>query len=138
MSILQFSKNQPSIGYMLRKVLHSKIHMATVTAASPEYMGSITIDQNLLEAAGMRVNDVVLIGNCRNGARFETYIFRGEAGSGALQVNGAAAHLVEIGDRLIILHFAFMDDGDYSRHKPTVLLMNEDNTINEIVHYDSD
>ena len=120
---------------MFRKVLHSKIHMATVTAARPDYVGSITIDENLLRASGMRVSDAVLVANCRSGARFETYIFLGEPGSGKIEVNGAAAHLVEPGDKLIILHFAFMSQSEYTDHHPTVLIMNQDNTINRIMHY---
>ncbi|MFG0330082.1 MAG: aspartate 1-decarboxylase [Phycisphaerales bacterium] len=121
---------------MIRQVLHSKIHMPAVTGAHPDYMGSITIDAELLDACGMRVNDVVLIGNCRTGARFETYIFRGEPGSRKIEINGAAAHLVEVGDRLIILHFAWMDDAEYADHHPTVLLMNADNTVHDTIHYD--
>ncbi|MCA9287157.1 MAG: aspartate 1-decarboxylase, partial [Phycisphaerales bacterium] len=108
---------------MLRNVLHSKIHMATVTAASPNYMGSLTIDADLLEQTGMRVNDAIDVANCRNGARFKTYIFRGEPGSRTIQVNGAAAHLVEVGDRLIIMHYAMMDDAEYKAHRPRVLIM---------------
>jgi aspartate 1-decarboxylase len=121
---------------MLRKVLHSKIHMARVTAASPEYMGSITIDSDLLKQCGMRVNDMVLVANCRNGARFETYVFRGEPGSRNIVVNGAAAHLVEIGDELIIFHFAYMDDAEYRRHLPTVVIMGEGNTVKRVLRYE--
>jgi aspartate 1-decarboxylase len=121
---------------MLRKVLHSKIHMATTTAANPEYQGSITIDADLLAQTGLRVNDAVLVANCRNGARFETYVFRGEPGSGAIEVNGAAAHLVEPRDRLIVLHFALVDDAEYARHRPRVLLMNDDNTVREVMRYE--
>ena len=121
---------------MLRKVLHSKIHMASVTQASPNYMGSITIDADLLDATGMRVNDAVLVANCRNGERFETYIFRGEPGSRIIGVNGAAAHKVEVGDRLIVLHFALMDDRQYREHRPHVLIMNEDNTVRYHMRYE--
>lgn len=121
---------------MLRKVLHSKIHMCRVTAALPEYVGSITIDADLLEASGMRVNDAVLVANCRSGARFETYIFRGEPGSGKIEVNGAAAHLVEPGDALIVLHFAQMTDEEYARHRPKVLVMRDDNTVDRVVRYE--
>jgi aspartate 1-decarboxylase len=120
---------------MLRKVLHSKIHMARVTAASPAYIGSITIDEELLEACGMRVNDAVEIANCRNGAHFETYIFRGDRGSQTIQVNGAAAHLVEIGDPLIIMHYALMDDGEHARHHPTVLIMGPKNDVLDTMRY---
>lgn len=120
---------------MLRKVLHSKIHMASVTKALPNYVGSITIDADLLDRCGMRVNDAVEIANCRNGERFETYIFRGEPGSGAIEVNGAAAHKVEHGDRLIIMHYALLTDEQYESHAPTVLLMNEDNTVADTMKY---
>jgi len=121
---------------MLRKVLHSKIHQATTTAARPDYVGSITIDAELLAQIGLRVNDAVLVANCRNGARFETYVFRGEPGSKKIEVNGAAAHLVEPGDRLIILHFALMTDEEYRAHRPKVLIMREDNTVQELMRYE--
>lgn len=120
---------------MLRKVLHSKIHMARVTAASPAYIGSITIDEELLEACGMRVNDAVEIANCRNGERFETYIFRGDRGSKTIQVNGAAAHLVEVGDPLIIMHYALMNDDEYDGHHPRVLIMGPQNDILDTMRY---
>lgn len=123
---------------MLRPVLHSKIHMARCTAAKPDYIGSITIDADLLEAAGMRVNDKVLISNCRNGERLETYIFKGERGSGCIELNGAAAHLVEPGDRLIIMHFAMMTDDEYRTHKPWVVLMCDDNGIDQVMQYESE
>ena len=121
---------------MLREVLHSKIHMATVTGAKPHYVGSITIDADLLEACGMRVNDKVLISNCRNGNRLETYIFRGKPGSGIIELNGAAAHLVEEGDKVIIMHFALMTDEQYAANRPTVLIMKDDNTVDRVMHYE--
>lgn len=121
---------------MLRKVLHSKLHMARVTAARPEYVGSVTIDADLLEACGMRVNDAVEIANCRNGERFETYIFRGEPGSRAIEVNGAAAHLVEVGDRLIIMHYAFLTDEQYRANRPRVLVMGEGNRVEKTIRYE--
>ena len=121
---------------MLRKVLHSKIHMALVTKALPDYVGSITIDALLLEKTGLRVNDAVLVANCRNGARFETYVFRGEPGSGAIEINGAAAHLVEPGDRVIVMHFALMDDAEYEAHHPRVLLMHQNNTVADELQYE--
>lgn len=121
---------------MLRKVLHSKIHLATTTAALPDYVGSITIDADLLESVGLRVNDAVLVANHRNGNRFETYVFRGEPGSRKIEVNGAAAHLVEPGDRLIILHFALMTDEEYKAHRPKVAIMRPDNTVDRVIRYD--
>ena len=121
---------------MLRPVLHSKIHMARVTMARPDYVGSITIDADLLEAVGMRVSDRVLISNCRNGARLETYIFRGEPGSGAIELNGAAAHLVEPGDKVIIMHFALMSDEEYAAHQPKVAIIDDDNRVAQMMTYD--
>lgn len=120
---------------MLRKVLHSKIHMAVTTAAKPDYVGSITIDARWLDACGMRVNDAVEIANCRNGERFETYIFRGEPGKGQIEVNGAAAHLVEPGDKLIIMHYAYLTDAEYAENRPRVLIMGEGNTVKEVMRY---
>lgn len=122
---------------MLREVLHSKIHRAFVTAALPDYIGSITIDADLLKRCGMRVNDKVLVTNCRNGERFETYIFKGKPRSRAIEVNGAAAHLVEPGDRVIIMHFALMTDAEHRRHRPKVLIMGEGNSVEEMIRYSS-
>jgi aspartate 1-decarboxylase len=121
---------------VLRQVLHSKIHMATVTAALPDYVGSITIDADLLDAVGMRVNDVVLIANCRNGNRFETYIFEGDRGSGKIEINGAAAHLVEPGDKVIVMHMALLSDQEYPTHRPRVALMRDDNSVREVIRYE--
>jgi len=121
---------------MLREVLHSKIHMATVTAALPDYVGSITIDADLLEASGMRVSDKVLVANCRNGERFETYVFRGEAGSGAIELNGAVALLCAPGDRVIIMHFALLDDAEYADHRPKVVIPDVDNRVDKVLRYE--
>ena len=123
---------------MLRPVLYCKLHQAAVTQADPEYVGSITIDSDLLDASGLRVNDKVLIANCRNGNRFETYVFRGDPGSGIIGINGAAALLAEPGDRVIILHFATMTEAEYHEHHPRVLVMNADNTIARSLNYDPD
>ena len=102
---------------MLRNVLHSKIHRATVTAALPNYVGSITIDEDFLDATGMRVNDMVAIANCNNGERFETYIFKGARGSRKIELNGAAALLVKPGDKVICSKYAGtevkLDDTEY-------------------------
>lgn len=121
---------------MLRKIIHSKIHKARVTGARPDYHGSITIDADLLSACGLRVNDAVTVANCRTGARFETYVFRGQRGSRVIEVNGAAAHLVEVGDELIILHFAYVDEREYASFRPTVLLMTAGNEIEKILRYE--
>ena len=121
---------------MLRKVLHSKIHMATVTKARPDYVGSITIDADLLETVGLRVNDAVLVANCRNGNRFETYVFKGESGSGKIEINGAAAHLCEEGDKVIVLHWALLTDEQYATHHPKVVIPTEDNRVGRTLAYD--
>ena len=123
-------------GPMIRKVLHSKIHQAVVTEARPDYQGSLTIDANLLDATGIRPTDAILVANCETGSRFETYVFRGEPGSGIIGINGAAAHLASPGDKVIIIHWAHMTDEEAARHHPRVILMNEDNTIREAINYD--
>lgn len=121
---------------MLRMMLNSKIHRATVTEADLNYVGSITIDQDLLDAVGMLANEKVHIVNNNNGARFETYIIAGERGSGVICVNGAAARLVQRGDIVIILSYAYVMNENARDHKPTVAIMDENNQIKEIIHYE--
>jgi aspartate 1-decarboxylase len=121
---------------MVRKILHSKIHMPSVTAVYPEYHGSLSVDTDLLDACGMRSHDAVLVANCRNGERFETYIIPLERGSRRIEVNGAAARLADVGDRLIVFHFAFVTDAEYAEFRPTMLLMRHDNTVEEVVRYE--
>ena len=121
---------------MLRMMLNSKIHRAVVTEADLNYVGSITIDQNLLDAVGMLPNEKVHIVNNNNGARFETYIISGERGSGVICVNGAAARLVQKGDVVIILSYAYVMNDEAKDHKPTVAIMNENNSISEIISYE--
>ena len=121
---------------MLRMMLNSKIHRAVVTEADLNYVGSITIDQNLLDAVGMLPNEKVHIVNNNNGARFETYIIAGERGSGVICVNGAAARLVQKGDIVIILSYAYVMNDEAKDHKPTVAIMNQNNSIREIISYE--
>jgi aspartate 1-decarboxylase len=121
---------------MLRMMLNSKIHRAVVTEADLNYVGSITIDQNLLDAVGMLPNEKVHIVNNNNGARFETYIISGERGSGVICVNGAAARLVQKGDVVIILSYAYVMNNEAKDHKPTIAIMNENNSIREIISYE--
>lgn len=121
---------------MLRMMLNSKIHRAVVTEADLNYVGSITIDQNLLDAVGMLPNEKVHIVNNNNGARFETYIIAGQRGSGVICVNGAAARLVQRGDVVIILSYAYMMNDEAKEHKPTVAIMNDNNSIREIISYE--
>ena len=121
---------------MLRMMLNGKIHRAIVTEADLNYVGSITIDQNILDSVGMLPNEKVHIVNNNNGARFETYIISGKRGSGVICVNGAAARLVQRGDIVIILSYAYVMNEEAQRHQPTVAIMNEDNTIKQIIHYE--
>ena len=94
---------------MIIEVLKSKIHRAKVTQAELNYVGSITIDEDLLDAANMIANEKVQIVNNNNGARFETYVIRGERGSGTICLNGAAARLAQVGDIVIIMSYAYME-----------------------------
>ncbi|WP_353661441.1 aspartate 1-decarboxylase [Hydrogenimonas sp. SS33] len=112
------------------EMLYSKIHRATVTDANLNYVGSITIDRDLLDAAKMRVGQKVEILNINNGERFSTYIIEGERGRGDICLNGAAARKAHPGDKIIIVAYASYDEEELENYKPTVVLMNEDaNTI---------
>ena len=118
---------------MLRKLLRAKIHRATVTEADIEYVGSITIDSKLLDATGIVPGECVLVADVDNGNRFETYVFEGQAGSGVICVNGAAARLVDVGDKVIIIAFGYVDDAEVAGVVPKVILMNEDNSIKTVI-----
>ena len=106
---------------MLIEVMKSKIHCARVTEANLNYMGSITIDEDLMDAAGMIAGEKVQIVDNNNGERFETYIIRGERGSGCICLNGAAARKVQVGDTLIIISYALMDFEEAKTFKPKVI-----------------
>jgi aspartate 1-decarboxylase len=121
---------------MLRMMLNSKIHRATVTEADLNYVGSITIDQDILDAVDMLPNEKVHVVNNNNGARFETYIIAGQRGSGVICVNGAAARLVQKGDIVIILTYGYVMNENAKGHKPKVALMDEQNSIREIISYE--
>ena len=112
---------------MFRTMLGGKIHRATVTEADLNYVGSITIDQDLLDAAGICVNEKVQIVNNNNGARLETYTIPGERGSGVICLNGAAARLVQKGDIVIIMSYVLMSNEEAKNHEPKVVLVNEQN-----------
>ncbi len=112
-------------------MLKTKLHRATVTEANLNYTGSITIDRDLIDEAGMFVYEKVQIVNNNNGARFETYIIEGERGSGVICLNGAAARLVQPGDKIIIMAYAQMTPEEAQNHQPIVLLLNDQNQIHE-------
>ena len=111
------------------EVLSGKIHNAIVTGAQLNYVGSITIDNNLIKAAGMFVGQKVLIVNNNNGERLETYIIKGEEGTGVVCLNGAAARKVQKGDEIIIITFETIEKHKISFHKPTVIFPHNDNLL---------
>ena len=112
---------------MQRQMLKSKIHRATVTDCDVDYIGSITIDTELMAGADMITNEQVYVWDVDNGARFVTYVIDGEAGSGTMQVNGAAAHLVEPGHKIIVATCGSYDEADLERYDPVVVHVNDDN-----------
>ena len=116
---------------MMIEVLKSKIHCVTVTEANLNYMGSITIDEDIMDAANMIAGEQVQIVDNNNGERFETYIIKGERGSGCICLNGAAARKVQVGDVVIIMSYALMDFEEAKTFKPTVIF--PDTVTNKIV-----
>lgn len=117
-------------------MMNAKIHRAVVTQADLNYVGSITIDEDLLDAVGMLPNEKVHVVDNNNGARFETYIIAGERGSGVICVNGAAARLVQKGDVVIIMSYAYVTDEEAKKHKPTVAIMQQGNMIKDLIQYE--
>lgn len=116
---------------MLIEVMKSKIHCARVTEANLNYMGSITIDEDLMDAANLIAGEKVAIVNNNNGERFETYIIKGERGSGCICLNGAAARKVQVGDIVIIMSYALMDFEEAKRFQPSVIF--PDSETNKLV-----
>lgn len=114
---------------MLMEFLHSKIHRATVTDANLNYVGSITIDEALLEAANMKEWQKVEILNINNGERFQTYIIKGKANSGCICLNGAAARKVQKGDKVIIVTYAQFREDELNDYKPTIVIVDDNNKI---------
>lgn len=112
---------------MLLTLLRAKIHGAIITQANRDYVGSITIDSGLLKKSGLLPNERVLVVDIHNGVRFETYIIAGEKGSGVIGINGAAAHLVKPGEKIIIMAFAQMTQEETKTHRANVLLVDADN-----------
>jgi len=117
-------------------MLKSKIHRAVITEANLNYVGSITIDSDLLKNAGILEYEKVQIVDIDNGNRLETYTIAGEPGSGVICLNGAAARLVQPNDKIIIMAYCDMDEEEAREFKPTVIFVNEDNSIKEITHYE--
>jgi aspartate 1-decarboxylase len=114
---------------MNRTMLKSKIHRATVTGSDLHYVGSITIDQDLLEAADIHEHEQVHVVDVDNGARFETYTIAGARGTGEIKINGAAARLVHTGDTVIVISYASYDESELESYEPRVVHVNAENTI---------
>ena len=117
---------------MFRTVYKSKLHRATVTQACLDYVGSITIDEDLMEAADIFINEKVQVVDINNGERLETYAIPGPRGSGVICLNGAAARLVQPGDKVIIITYAVVDEKEAKNWKPTVAFLNDANQISEL------
>jgi aspartate 1-decarboxylase len=117
-----------------RTMLKSKIHRATVTQADLHYVGSVTVDRDLLDAADLLSGERVAIVDVTNGARLETYVIPGERGTGVIGINGAAAHLVHPGDLVILISYAQMDDELARRYQPRIVHVDRDNRIVELGH----
>lgn len=121
---------------MTLEMLKSKIHRATVTQSALDYIGSITVDEAIMEAAGLTEYEKVEIADVDNGARFSTYVICGEANSGIICLNGAAARMVSTGDKVIIMSYAQMTPEEIKENPPKVVFVNDDNTISRITRYE--
>ncbi len=121
---------------MTFEMLHGKIHRATVTEARLDYVGSITIDEELMEAAGILEYEKVAVVNVDNGKRLETYTIKGEPGSGIICLNGAAAHMAGVGHKVIIMAYASMTRDEIAVEQPKVVLVDEDNKIVDVKRYE--
>ena len=121
---------------MRLNMLKGKIHRATVKQAALDYVGSITIDVDLLEASGIIEYEKVQIVDVNNGARFETYAIAGERGSGMICLNGAAARCVQPNDKIIIMCYCDMDEEEAKAHKPKVVFVDDENKISRITNYE--
>ena len=117
---------------MLRSMLKSKIHRATVTTADLHYVGSVTVDEDLMEAADLLAGEQVTIVDVTNGARLETYVIPGQRGSGVLGINGAAAHLVKPGDLVILISYGLMDAAEANAYRPRVIFVDAANRITDV------
>ena len=118
---------------MIRTMMNGKIHRARVTESNLNYVGSITIDKDILEAVDILPNEKVAIVNNNNGARFETYVIEGERGSGKICLNGAASRLVEVDDVVIIMTYVQLNETELINHVPKVSVMNEFNQITQMI-----
>ena len=121
---------------MMLTMLKGKIHRATVKQAEVDYIGSIIFDSELMEAAGILEYEKVQVADVNNGKRLETYVIAGEPGSGMICLNGAAAHYVEVGDKVIIMCYAQVDEREAAQMKPRVVFVDDDNKASRITRYE--
>lgn len=121
---------------MMLTMLKGKIHRATVKQAEVDYIGSITIDSELMKAAGILEYEKVQVADVNNGKRLETYVIAGEPGSGMICLNGAAAHYVEVDDKVIIMCYAQVDEREATQMKPRVVFVDDDNKASRITRYE--
>jgi aspartate 1-decarboxylase len=122
---------------MFRTMMKSKIHRATVTEANLNYIGSITIDEDLMDLVDIYANEKVQIVNNNNGARLETYVIPGPRGSGVICLNGAAARLVQPGDTVIIISYALMTSEEAKTYQPKIAIMGADNKVETTIHIET-
>jgi aspartate 1-decarboxylase len=120
---------------MYRTMLKSKVHRATVTQADLHYVGSITVDADLMDAADLLPGEQVAVVDVTNGARLETYVIEGERGSGVIGINGAAAHLMHVGDLVIVISYAAVPDAEAKAYEPRVVFVD---AANRVVHEGAD
>ncbi len=121
---------------MLVNMLKGKIHRATVTQAELDYVGSITVDEELLEASGINEYELVQVVNINNGSRFETYTIAGEKGSGLICLNGAAARQAQTGDKIIIMAYAMMTEEEIKKYPPSIVFVDDENKIIRTTTYE--
>ena len=114
---------------MFIEMLKAKIHRATITGADLNYIGSLTLDENLMDAAGLLEYEKIKVLDITNGNRIETYVICGERGSGQICINGAAAHLIHAGDLVIIVSYCSLNDTEIQNHAPTIVHVDEGNKI---------
>ena len=117
-------------------MLKSKIHRATVVQSELDYVGSITVDEDLMDASGIYEYEKVQIADVNNGNRFETYVIAEERGSGMICLNGAAAHMVSLGDKIIIMSYAQMEPSEIKDNKPKVVFVDDENKITRVTNYE--
>ncbi len=118
---------------MLREFLKAKIHRATITRANLDYSGSLTIDEDIMDLAGIKEYEKIQVYNVNNGERLETYAIKGPRGSKAFELNGAAARKGMVGDKIIITSFCLLNENEYENHKPILVIMDNENEVKEVI-----